>query len=320
MKKLLLVLILGMACSVSNVFASEPLDKIVAVVNDDVVTQSEYDSAMRIIKTQMSQQNMPMPGETALQKQVMDQLINKKVQLQVAKAVGINISDADLNNAVGKIAQQNNISDAELYSKIEQEGFSMVAYRGELREQMTIQRLQQQEVINHINVAPDEVNNFLTSKAWVSNSSNEYRLDDILIPVSDSPSTEELNKAKKYADNIIGKLKKGANFGTVAQTESASNAINGGDLGWRSLAEIPSAFGDEVINMKKNSVAGPIQTANGFHVIRLVDVRNTDAKQQAPDRKQVESLLMQRKFEEAVQNWVSKLRGQAYVVVKTEKA
>lgn len=319
MKKTLLILTAILSISATtSIFAVEQLDKIVAVVNDDVVTQSEFDSTLRITKAQMEQQNIQLPSEAVLHKQVLDQVINKKIQLQVAKNVGINIADTELDRAVDRIAKQNNITDTELYARINQEGYSTSAYRGELREQLTIQKLQQQEVVNHIVIPPEEVTAFLNSKAWQDNGNNEYHVEDILVPVSDAPSTNELENAKAKATALVTKLKNGANFKTLAQQVTVKG-LNSDDLGWRSLAEIPSAFGDEVVHMKKDGISDPIQTANGYHILHLVDVRKTGETQPVPDRKQVENFLMQRKFEEAVQNWVSKLRGQAYIVV-TQKA
>lgn len=319
MKKTLLIIASLISIGfIKPVLAAEQLDRIVAIVNDDVVTQTEFENNLRITKAQMEQQNIPLPSQAALNKQVLDQVINKKIQLQVAKNVGINIADKDLDGAVDRIARQNNISDAELYSRINQEGYSTSAYRGELREQLTIQKLQQQEVVNHIVISPEEVTAFLSSKAWQDNGNNEYHVEDILVPVSDAPSTAELEHAKAKATALISKLKTGADFKSLEKDASAKGLTND-DLGWRSLAEIPSAFGDEVVKMKKDTISDPIQTANGYHILHLVDVRKTGEAQATPDRKQVENFLMQRKFEEAVQNWVSKLRGQAYVVV-TEKA
>ena len=326
MKKILLFLSLFSSCSamlgplVYAKSSERQLDQIVAVVNDDVVTKTELRRGLAIIKLQLSQENMPAPTDSVLEKQVLDQLINKKLQQQLAKQTGVTTSDQELENTLQSLAKQNQISVNTLYQRINSEGMTTTEYRNELREQLALQKLQQQEVIGRIHITPEEVNSFLKSKVWQHNGSSEYHLEDILIPLSDTPSPEEIIKVKKHAQAVIDKIDHGQSFRQVAQQESAANnALQGGDLGWRKLPEIPSAFTERLVHMQINEVAGPIQTPNGFHVIRLADIRSSISQQSAPDRKQIENLLMQRKFEEAVQNWVSKLRSQAFIVTNPDK-
>src|SRR5579885_272722 len=319
MKNVLLITIFTLmifcGCSYAKP-AGESLDQIVAIVNDDVVTKSELKHTLSMVKAQMAQERVSIPSDAVLQKQVLNQLVNKKLQLQIAKQVGIRITDADLDRAVQNIATQNNMSVSDLYKRINLDGLSTADYRNEMRNQMTIQKLQQQEVASRIAVAPGEVDSFMRSKLWQNNTSKEYHLEDILIPLSDTPSTDEIEAARKHAKSVIAKLNQGQNFREVAQQESgSSNALKGGDLGWRKLAEIPSAFAEHVINMQKNEIAGPIQTANGFHILHLVAERSDTSKQAAPSRKQVEALMMQPKIEKQGQNLVSKMRSQAYVVM-----
>ncbi len=290
------------------------LDQIVAIVNDDVVTTSELNHSLTLIKMQFAQQHITLPPDTVLQKQVLDQLINKRLQLQAAKQVGINVSDADVDHAIQRVAEQNQMSVKDVYKRINHDGMSTADYRHEMQEQMTLQKLQQQEVSSRVTITPDEVNSFMRSKIWQDNNSKEYHLEDILIPLSDSPTSDEISLAKKHAQAVMAKLQQGGNFHAIAQSESGdTRALKGGDLGWLKLPEIPSAFAEQVVHLQPKEIAGPIQTSNGFHIVRVADVRITQSKQAAPDRKQVENLLLQRKFEEAVQNWVSKLRSQAFI-------
>lgn len=295
---------------------AQPLDKMIAIVNDDVISRSELNHALETAKVQLAQEHTTQPPATVLQKQVLDQLINKKIQLQIAHQAGVQVTDEELNATIARIAEQNQMSTSTLYERINQDGMSTEDYRGEMRDQMTMQKLQQQEVASKMTITPQEVTNFMHSRAWQTNGAKEYHLQDILIPLADTPSTQDIAKAKDHADAVMAKLRQGENFDQVALAESSSNeALQGGDLGWRKLPEIPTAFANEVVRMKQNATAGPIQTANGFHIIRLVEARTLNAKQAATSRKMIESLLLQQKFEEAVQNWVSKLRSQAFVVV-----
>lgn len=291
---------------------NEPLDEIVAIVNDDVVTKSELNRSLIVTRHQIMQQQISMPADNVLKKQVLNQLINKKLQLQIAKQVGIDFTDADVDRVVQNVARQNNLSVNSLYERINHDGMGTEDYRGEIRDQMIVQKLQQQEVGSRLSVSTDEITSFMNSKLWQNNNNKEYHLEDILISLSDTPSSEEISRAKKQAQSIVTKLNQGQSFHEIAQQESGDNhALNGGDLGWRKLAEIPSAFAQQIVMMQTNDIAGPIQTPNGFHIIRLVAERG--AKDAAPNRTQVEQLLLQRKFEEHVQNWVAKMRGQAFI-------
>lgn len=320
MKKILLILL----CSVSTImslstFAAEKqtLDHIVAVVNDDVITNSEVDKALATVKMQIAQEQGPAPQESALQKQVLDQLINKKLQLQMAKQTGVTASKEDVSKAIEHVASLNNVSVEMLYTKLNQEGMSVHDYRHEIHDQIVMQKLQQLEVVNHITVTPQEVDGFLRTQAWKNNSAMEYHLEDILIPISDTPSPTEISAAKKLAESVLAKLNAGKDFKEVAQMESkGANALRGGDLGWRKLPEIPTAFLEHVTHLKPKGLAGPIQTPNGFHILKLAETRlNSEKGTGTPDRKQIEQLILQRKFEEGVQNWVSRLRSQAFITI-----
>ena len=212
------------------------------------------------------------------------------------------------------------MSVADLYDHLRQDGMTKATYQNEMRDQITIQKLQQQEVVSHINISPDEIDSFMHSTAWKNNSTKEYRVDDLLVPVSDSPTTNEITTAKKRAAEIAAKIKAGEAFSKVASAETNhAGGLQGGDLGWRKLPEIPSAFADTIARMKPNDIAGPIQTGNGFHVLHLAAVRAAEAgaEDAQTTRKHVEQLLLQRKFEEAMQSWVSKLRSQSFIETKT---
>lgn len=320
MKTLIKYLISGLLMvnvTVQAKSTEEPLDQVVAIVNDDVISRSELDHAINNARMMLTSEHTSSPSSSILQKQVLDQLINKKLQLQIAKQSGIDVTDKDLNAAIHRIAESNHISIEELFDHINQDGMSTSEYKHEIHDQMTMQRLQQQEVASKISVSDDEIANFIRSRSWQMNATSEYHLQDILIPLSDTPSSDDVTTAKKRADAVLTKLNKGLSFDAAAQAESGgSQALQGGDLGWRKLPEIPSAFAEQVASMKPNQIVGPIQTPNGFHIIRLAEVRQVKGKDNAPSRKQIETMLLQQKFEEAVQNWSSKLRGQAFVVTK----
>lgn len=320
MKKCLVISFLLIYACISTGFAKtsgQALDQMVAVVNDDLITKSELDSAMTAAKAQLAQERgVNLPSDKSLEKQVLQQLINKKLQLQVADQAGIKVSNDELDEAITKIASQNNVTVDQLYDHIKQTGLTPENYRHEIRDQIALQRLQQHEVAGKVTVTPEEVTSFMKSSNFQQNASNEYRLQDILIATSDTPSPAEIAAAKARADSILQKLHNGASFDSLAKTESrGETALQGGDLGWRKLPEIPSAFSDYIAGMKKHEVAGPIQTPNGFHILFMADLRKLDdSNKTLADRKTVEAMLLQQKFETAVQNYVSKLRSQAFIM------
>jgi peptidyl-prolyl cis-trans isomerase SurA len=320
-KSLLLTLLFFFASFCINTYAKESgeLDKIIAVVNDDVVTKSELNRSLSLAKLQGGS---AMNG-SVLEKKVLDQLINKKLQLQIAKQVGITINDEEIDRFVENIASKNNLSVNDFYQRIHSEGLSSEDYRDQLREQMAIQRLQQQEVGSRLNVTPEEIKNFMQSKLWKNNTATnkEYHVEDILIALSETPSTEEITAAKKQAEVVATQLKQGKNSNEVQK--ELGDTVSNNDLGWRKLPEIPSAFAEHIANMQAHEVAGPIQASNGFHVLRLVAERSAEpetgqpGQQSALNATQAEQLLLQRKFEEHVQSWVSRMRSQAFITVKT---
>lgn len=303
----------------------ESLDKIVAIVNDDVITSSEYEQAFSITKLQMSQAQMQIPNESDMKKQVMEQLINKKLQLQIAKQAGVQVSDEELNKAIEQVAESNNVSVSELLTHVNQGGMTTDDYRNEVRDQLTLQKLQQQEFSGKIQpVTAQEVANFMRSKQWqtmsVNSQEKEYHLEDILVPISDAPSADEITEAKQRAEGILQKLQQGQDIQTIKQAEmGVTKPIEGGDLGWHKLGDMPSAFTETVAQMQEKEVAGPLQTSNGFHLIHLVELRAVTGKT-SPNREQAEQFLLQRKIDEALKIWMSKMRSQAYISTNPERA
>jgi len=322
MKKILMIsLLLGSFISQTGIYAKtneQPLDKMIAIVNDDVITRSELNHALETAKMQMAQEHAATPPIAVLQKQVLNQLINKKIQLQIAQQAGVTVPDKELNAAIAQIAERNHMTIDELYERLSTDGMAKDDYRNQLRDQLVLQKLQQHEVASKLTVTPQEVTNFINSHAWQKNSDKEYHLQDMLIPLAEAPTVDEIVQAKNHADDLAAKIRQGQSFEQIAMAESPDGkSLQGGDLGWRKLPEIPGAFAEEVVRMQPHTIAGPIQTPNGFHIIHLVESRTLNAKQAADSRKMIEMQLLEQKFEEALQTWVSKLRGQSFVVINT---
>ena len=319
-KRLVTFIFLSVFCLSGYAKKSEqPLDQMIAIVNDDVITKSELNRALAMVKMQAIQEHLATPKEKELQKQVLDQLINKKLELQIAKQIGIKISNSDLDKTIEQIAKQNNLSTKELYQRIQQEGMSISDYRNEMREQITLQKLQQEEIIKRITVTPQEITRFLNKQPTQNNASvsKEYHLEDVLIPLPDAPSSKEIAEAQKRAQDIIAKLNTGQTLAQITKTPSSpQDPVKTNDLGWRKLSEIPSLFVEPLNHIKVKETTAPIKAANGFHVLRLVEERSLHSPQVSKTRQEAETLLLQQKFEEAMKPWIAKLRSQAFIVTK----
>lgn len=246
------------------------LDSVVAIVNTDVITQSELNQAVQMAQNELQQTNTPQPSPQQLQMQVLNQLIDHKVELQTATRMGITVSEDQLNQAIQGIAAKNKLTVSQMRDALAQQGINFAQYRKQIKEQMIIQQLLQRAVGSNINITPQDVKNAENSPYVLAQKHDEYHVDDILIALPDEPSSAQVQDAYAKAQSIITQLQKGANFKTLAAANSdGEEAMKGGDLGWRSLEELPTVFAAKVVNMKPGDVAGPIRTGNGIHVIKL---------------------------------------------------
>jgi peptidyl-prolyl cis-trans isomerase SurA len=298
----------------------ESLDGIVAVVNDGVITRSEMNQALTLAKKQLVANNIAAPANDVMSKQVLDQLINRKLQMQLGNAAGVKIDDAEITKTISTIAAQNKVSTKELYTQIAHQGMTPDVYRKELREELVLQKIQQQEVGSRISITPQEVSDFTRSAAWQAFNDKEYHLEDILIALPDAPSVSDVAAAKSKAEAVLAKIHGGAKFSEAASSSAGIAAnVQGGDLGWRKLPQIPTAFASELVHLKQNQVMGPVLAPNGFHLVKLAGIRTASEKQHSADqKKQIEQLIYQRKFEEQLQSWMTKIRGQAFINTQLE--
>ncbi len=257
----------------------QPLDQVVAVVNDEVITQSQLDKAVITAKKELKASNTPVPAQKTLEKQVLNQLIDRNIELQMAKRFGLEVTQADLNKAISDVAKRNHASMSQLKNMVESNGVSWKDYRQQIKDQLIIQKVLGEAVGSRIQITDQEIKNVMDSPEYQNKKISEYRVSDILISLPDEPSSAQLHQADKTADQILAELKKGVSFKQLAAANSSSNtALSGGDLGWRSLEELPTVFANKLETMKVGEVAGPIRTGNGLHVIKLVDVKSKQNK------------------------------------------
>jgi peptidyl-prolyl cis-trans isomerase SurA len=259
-----------------SAFAAESLDYIVAVVNDEVIVNSELQAEVRQITERLTKQNIALPSRAELDKQVLDHMILQRLQLQIAKNTGIIIDDNSLNEGLQKIATQNKMDLAQFQQEVAKEGYTVEQFRENIRRDMTIARLQQRQVASRINVTEKEIDNFIANQTQQGDSVEEYHLLHILIATSDVATPEQIEAKQHQADETVAQLKSGANFQqTALRVSEGQQAIEGGDLGWRKAGEIPSLFAEVVTKMKAGEVAGPFRNPSGFHIVKLAEKRNS---------------------------------------------
>lgn len=250
------------------------IDRVVAIVNDDVIARTELDEQIRTIKAQLRQQRVPLPPEGVLQRQVLERMVLERIQLQLAAEVSIVVDDDSLNQAISGIATQNRLSLAEFRDVLREEGYDFARFRENIRREMIIVRLRQQHVDGRVSVTEQEVDNFLAIQRRQGRGNDEYRLGHILIALPDAAAPEQIAEARERALGVLAQLRGGADFGQVAITSSdGQQALDGGDLGWRKANEIPTLFADLVPQMRVGEVSELIRSSSGFHIITLADHR-----------------------------------------------
>jgi peptidyl-prolyl cis-trans isomerase SurA len=257
--------------------AEVPLDRIVAVVENDIIMQSELDTEIRTVVGQLQQQSIKLPSSSVLENQVLERMILKKIQIQRAKETGIRVDDETLNRTISNIAAGNNVSLSQFREILEQDGFKYEQFRENMRNEIIISRLRQRQVDNRISITNNEIDNALVNQEFQGKTETEYQLQHILISLSEAPTPEEEEQARLIATKVLEDLKAGQDFATMATTVSdGQRALEGGDLGWRKKNEIPTLFSTQVATMKKGDVSDLIKSSSGVHIIRLADVRSSE--------------------------------------------
>jgi peptidyl-prolyl cis-trans isomerase SurA len=258
----------------------EPLDQVVAIVNENVITDSELKRQVGKIIKQLKYSNEQLPPVQDLKKQVLNTMIIDDLQLQLAKNNNITATPEQINTALDNIAKQNNVNIFDLKTLIEKDGINFNEFKEDLTNQLTIMNVQNAAVRSDIKISKQELNE-AKKVLNTQNSNNKYRLSHILISVPDEPNSEKIQYAKQKAHEIIEQLNNGKSFSSVAKvTSDGQQALNGGDLGWFTISELPSIFTEITPTLTIGQIHGPIQSENGFHIIKLTDAKYDSKKYQ----------------------------------------
>ena len=252
--------------------ASQPLDRIVAVVNDDVILQSQLDEAVRSVQQQYAGHTEQLPPVNVLQQQVLNRLVLMRLQIQKAQDQGIRVSDADIDQAIEGVAQQNKLTPEQLRAEVERSGGSFAAFREQLGDQITVQRLHQNVVQDSVSVTDSEIDNLLSSPTY---KAGEVHLSHIQISIPSGGDAAAIQASQAKAEAALAAIKGGMDFNAAAiRYSDASDALDGGDLGWRRMDEIPPAFADTIATMKDGDVSPALRGPTGFHILKLAGQRD----------------------------------------------
>ena len=258
----------------SAALAAALIDKVVAIVEEDVITERELEARKQLLRVELTQANRNLPDDETLNRQVLESMIRNSILLQEAKNRGIKITEGQLNQTMQKISRDNNMDLTEFRRVLIAQGIDYEKYRETLRKELIISALQRQYTARTATVSESDIDEFL-SRTDDGSTEYEYKLAHILISLPDAAAPEQVSKAQKIAAEILNKLEQGAQFEKLANEYSNdSSALRGGDLGWRKKAEIPSLFTDAVLPMKPGDYAGPFRSASGYHIVYLADRKN----------------------------------------------
>jgi peptidyl-prolyl cis-trans isomerase SurA len=288
-----LAMLLGMFfCMLQGAQAQAPrpaekpqlVDAILVVVNNDVITQREFLTRLKSIEERLQKQGGAMPPRAQLQRQLLERMIVEKAQLQAAKEQGIRVDDSVLDRAIARIADQNKLTVPEFRKQLEADGMVYSKFREEIRNEIMMQRLREREVDNKIQVSDAEIDNYLAAQNDKGGEvPQELDIAQILIRVPENASAEQLAERKKRAEEVVQQLNAGGDFAKLAAAYSdGTDALSGGDLGWRTTDRLPQLFVDATANLQQGQVAPIVKSANGFHVLKLLGRRTQSVMRGAP--------------------------------------
>jgi peptidyl-prolyl cis-trans isomerase SurA len=270
----------------------ELLDRVVAVVNDGVVLNSDLDAQVAAVSERLRQQKLDLPPQNVLRQQVLERLVLQEIQVQRATHAGVKISDEQVNAALGDVAKRNGMTLSQLPEALAGQGIDYAGYREEIRREITLNLLRQRDVLQHISVTPREIDQFLDKQAKTPSERNEYNVSHILIAVSQEANPAQVEAATKRATEVYERAKGGEDFAKLAVAYSNSQtAFDGGALGWRKGSELPTFLTDVVGRLKAGEVSEPMRTPTGFHIVKLNEVRG-GTQQAVEDQIHARHILM----------------------------
>lgn len=255
------------------------LDRIVAIVDKNAITEQELESKVRTVSEQLTKQGKQLPQERTLRKQILERLIVDSIQLQLAAERGIKVNEVQLEKTIERIAEQNQMGVEAFRVALSNDGINYNTFREDMRNEITIARLKESEINNRINISEGEVDNYLTTQENSKDGKQEeFELSHILIRTPEESSPKDIEAAQVKVEEVLTALNKGESFEKVsANFSDAPNALEGGSMGWRSSGQIPPAFLALLKELSVGQVSKPIRSPNGFHIIKITNKRSADS-------------------------------------------
>ena len=289
---LLLLLPSIMAAAPAPPKTTGEIDRILVIVNDDVITETELANRLAETKKQLALEKIKTPPDDMLRKQLLDRMVLERLQLQLAVQTGIRVGESEVDQAIETIARRNNLSVENFRKALAKSGMDVAAYRAQTRDQLTIQQLLEREINNRVNVTDSEVSHFLENPQSRADMDVTYHLSHILIGIPESASPEAIQAAKKRAEDILRQLKAGADFEQIAVSYSqGADALKGGGLGWKKPGELPELFLGALKSLSPGDISETLRSPNGFHILKLNDKRGA-AQAEAVTQTHVRHILL----------------------------
>ena len=251
------------------------LDRIVAVVNDEAVTLNELQLRVRITEQQLARQKIRAPSADVLRRQVLERMIVDRAQLQLARESGVRVDDATVNAYIARVAEQNSMTLPAFRERLDRDGISFSRFREDIRDEILMSRLRDREVDSRIQISEGEIDNFLAEQAGVEAGAVEFNIAHILLRVPDNATTDRIDETRKRAEELLEQLRGGADFArSAASFSNAPEALQGGELGWRTAERLPTLFLDAVKALKPGELGPVVRSPGGFHILKLIGRRN----------------------------------------------
>ncbi|WP_082551450.1 peptidylprolyl isomerase [Massilia sp. Root351] len=259
-----------------------PIDSIAVVVNEDVITRRELTERVKTVVQRMKAQNVQLPGDADLQRQILERMIVERAQLQLAKEMGVRVDDNQLDRAIARIAEQQKLTVQDMRNQMEKEGITFAAFREEIREEIIMQRLREHEVDSKVQISDAEVDAHLAAEAAMAAEQFEMNISQIMIRIPENASPEVIAQKKARADEVMRQLRTGADFAKMAATYSdAGDALKGGEVGWRSADRLPPLFAEALEKLKPGQVTPVMKSVGAFHILKLSEKRSMAEAQAA---------------------------------------
>ncbi|UCE90255.1 MAG: peptidylprolyl isomerase [Pseudomonadota bacterium] len=290
-----LLVLCGLALGLAAAAATTPvigLDRIVAVINDDVITRTELDRRTHLIKQRIARQNNPLPPEHVLRRQILERMVQEQLQLQLAASRGIRVDDETVTGVISNIARENQMSLEQFREVLARDGYAFADFRDNIRNEMIITRLQQSQVENSITVTDQEVENQLANMTRRQGRDEEFELAHILVALPEAAAPAQIAEARRRAEIILTQLREGADFAETAIAQSdGGRALDGGNLGWLKAAQLPSIVTDIIDDMQPGDISELIRSPSGFHIVKLLNTRGA-AQQQTVTQSHARHILI----------------------------